>query len=141
VIDCDFTRPSYSENAEGYFLTRALMNWFWDLYCSPADRTDPRVSPLRGNFAGLPQAFVVTCEFDPLRDEGVAYADAMAAAGVPVEQLKARGQFHMTYSMVDMIITGAAGRAQMARALRRFAGLPAERSLGGQAAVTAAAAE
>ena len=87
MIDCDFTRPSYSENAEGYFLTRALMNWFWDLYCSPADRTDPRVSPLRGNFAGLPQAFVVTCEFDPLRDEGVAYADAMAAAGVPVEQL------------------------------------------------------
>jgi acetyl esterase/lipase/cation diffusion facilitator CzcD-associated flavoprotein CzcO len=141
VTDCDFARPSYSENAEGYFLTRALMNWFWDLYCSPADRTDPRVSPLRGNLAGLPQAFVVTCEFDLLRDEGVAYADAMAAAGVPVEQLKARGQFHMTYSMVDMIITGAAGRAKMARALRRFAGLPAERSLGGQAAVTAAAAE
>jgi acetyl esterase/lipase len=128
VTDSDFSRPSYSENAEGYFLTRALMNWFWDLYCSPADRSDPRAAPLRGNLKGLPPAYVVTCEFDPLRDEGVAYAEAMGAAGVPVEQLKARGHFHMSYAMVDVMITGAAGREQMTRALRRFAGLPTERS-------------
>jgi acetyl esterase/lipase len=115
------------------------MYWFWDLYCSPPDRADPRVSPLRGNLAGLPPAYVVTCEFDPLRDEGVAYAEAMAAAGVPVEQLKARGQFHMTYSMVDMIITGAPGRDQISRALCRFAGLPADRSLRARPPVTAAA--
>ena len=43
-----FDRPSYSENATGYFLTRSLMYWFWDLYCAPADRSDPRASPLRG---------------------------------------------------------------------------------------------
>ena len=141
VTDCDFGRPSYSENAEGYFLTRALMAWFWDLYCSPADRTDPRASPLRGNLKGLPPAYVVTCEFDTLRDEGVAYAEAMAAAGVPVEQLKAHGQFHMSYSMVDMVITGAPGREQMARALRRFAALPADRSRTVQAPLSAAAAE
>jgi cation diffusion facilitator CzcD-associated flavoprotein CzcO/acetyl esterase/lipase len=141
VTDADFTRPSYSENADGYFLTRALMHWFWDLYCSPADRADPRVSPLRGNLAGLPPAYVVTCEFDPLRDEGVAYAEAMAAAGVPVEQLKARGHFHMTYAMVDVIITGAPGRDQMARALRRFAGLSADRTLSAQPPLTAQAAE
>ena len=78
VTDCAFDRPSYTDNATGYFLTRALMYWFWDLYCSPADRTDPRVSPLRGELAGLPPAFVVTCEFDPLRDEGIAYAEALA---------------------------------------------------------------
>ena len=59
VTDCTFDRPSYNDNATGYFLTRALMYWFWDLYCSPADRTDPRVSPLRGKVAGLPPAFVV----------------------------------------------------------------------------------
>jgi acetyl esterase/lipase len=130
VTDCSFDRPSYNDNATGYFLTRSLMYWFWDLYCSPADRTDPRVSPLRGKVAGLPPALVVTCEFDPLRDEGIAYADAMAAAGVPVEQLKARGHFHSSFAMVDVVITGAPGRVQMAQALRRFAGLPPEVSLG-----------
>ena len=52
VTDCTFERPSYTDNATGYFLTRSLMYWFWDLYCSPADRNDPRVSPLRGRLAG-----------------------------------------------------------------------------------------
>jgi len=127
VTDCSFDRPSYNENATGYFLTRSLMYWFWDLYCSPADRTDPRVSPLRGKRENLPPAFVVTCEFDPLRDEGVAYAEALSAAGVPVEQLNARGHFHSSFTMVDVVITGVAGRVQMADALRRFAGFPPER--------------
>jgi cation diffusion facilitator CzcD-associated flavoprotein CzcO/acetyl esterase/lipase len=123
VTDCRFDRPSYAENAVGYFLTRSLMFWFWDIYCSPADRTDPRVSPLRGNLAGLPPAFVATCEFDPLRDEGIEYAEAMAAAGVPVEQLQARGHIHTSLMMVDVVITGVSGRAKMAEALRSFAGL------------------
>ena len=96
----------------------------------PADRTDPRVSPLRGKLQGLPPAFVATCEFDPLRDEGVAYAEALAAAGVPVEQLRARGHFHSSFTMVDVVITGVSGRVRMAEALRRFAGLPPEGRLG-----------
>jgi cation diffusion facilitator CzcD-associated flavoprotein CzcO/acetyl esterase/lipase len=124
VTDCTFDRPSYNENATGYFLTLSLMHWFWDLYCSPADRTDPRASPLHGKLDDLPQAFVVTCEFDPLRDEGIAYAEALAAAGIQVEQLKARGHFHSSFVMVDVVITGVGGRMQMAEALRRFAGLP-----------------
>ena len=124
VTDCTFDRPSYNDNATGYFLTRSLMFWFWDLYCSPADRTDPRVSPLRGKLEGLPPAFVATCEFDPLRDEGVAYGEALAAVGVPVEQLKARGHFHSSLTMVDVVITGVSARVRMAEALRRFAGLP-----------------
>jgi cation diffusion facilitator CzcD-associated flavoprotein CzcO/acetyl esterase/lipase len=123
VTDCSFDRPSYTDNATGYFLTRSLMFWFWDLYCSPADRSDPRASPLRGTLEGLPPAYVVTCEFDPLRDEGIAYANAMQAAGVPVEQLQANGHFHSSFPMVDVVLTGAGGRAQMANALRRFAGL------------------
>jgi cation diffusion facilitator CzcD-associated flavoprotein CzcO/acetyl esterase/lipase len=126
VTDCTFDRPSYNDNATGYFLTRSLMYWFWDIYCSPADRTDPRVSPIRGKLAGLPPAYIVTCEFDPLRDEGIAYGDALAAAGVPVEQLKAHGHFHSSFTMVDVVITGVNGRVTMAKALRRFAGLPEE---------------
>jgi acetyl esterase/lipase len=102
------------------------MYWFWDLYCSPADRTDPRVSPLRGKLEGLPPAFVATCEFDPLRDEGIAYAEALTAAGVPVTQLQAKGHFHSSFTMVDVVITGVSGRATMARALRGFAGLHGE---------------
>jgi cation diffusion facilitator CzcD-associated flavoprotein CzcO/acetyl esterase/lipase len=123
VTDSDFERGSYRDNAEGYFLTRPLMHWFWDHYCDPADRRDPRVSPLRGKLAGLPPAFVVTCEFDPLRDEGIAYAEALAAAGVPAKQLQAHGHFHSSFPMVDVVITGAGGRADMAQELRRFAGL------------------
>ena len=124
VTDSTFDRASYTENATGYFLTRSLMYWFWDLYCSPAERTDSRASPLRGKLAGLPPAFVATCEFDPLRDEGIAYAEALAAAGVPVEQLQARGHFHSSFMMVDVVLTGVDGRVKMAEALRRFAGLP-----------------
>ncbi len=126
VTDCIFDRPSYNDNATGYFLTRSLMYWFWDIYCSPADRTDARISPLRGKLADLPPALVVTCEFDPLRDEGIAYAEALAAAGVPVEQLEARGHFHASFTMVDVVITGASHRAKMAEALRRFAGGPVD---------------
>jgi cation diffusion facilitator CzcD-associated flavoprotein CzcO/acetyl esterase/lipase len=129
VTDCSFDRPSYIENANGYFLTRSLMYWFWDIYCSPADRTDPRVSPLRGKLADLPPAFVVTSEFDPLRDEGIAYAEALAAHGVPVSQFKARGHFHSSFTMVDVIITGVSGREQMAEALRVFAKQPEEESM------------
>ena len=77
---------------------------------------------------------MVTCEFDPLRDEGIAYAEALAAAGVPVEQLKARGHMHSSFTMVDVVITGVAGRVKMAEALRRFAGLPAELQQGDKAA-------
>ena len=124
VTDGTFDRPSYNENATGYFLTRSLMYWFWDIYCSPADRTDPRASPLRGKLEGLPPAFVVTCEFDPLRDEGIAYAEALAAASVPVEQLKARGHFHASFTMADVVITAVSGRARMADILRRFAKPP-----------------
>ena len=130
VTDCAVERPSYTDNASGYFLTRALMYWFKDLYCSPADRSDPRASPLHGKLSGLPPALVVTCEFDPLRDEGVAYAEALAAAGVPVQQIKARGHFHASFTMVDVVITGVGGRMEMADALRRYAGLPPERKQG-----------
>ena len=65
---------------------------------------------------------MITGEFDPLRDEGIAYAEAMAAAGVPVRHLAARGHIHTSVTMVDVIISGAGVRAEMAEALRQFFG-------------------
>ena len=92
----DMATASYRDNADGDVLTAPLMKWFWDHYADPAQRHQPKAAPLRASsLAKLPPAFVVTCQFDPLRDEGVAYARAMAAAGEPV-------------------------RAQMADALRGF---------------------
>ena len=121
VTDCDFSTASYRSNGEGYFLTRDLMRWFWDHYAGPAERLSPRASPLRAaSLAGLPPAFVVTCEFDPLRDEGVAYAEALQAAGVPTGQLQCRGQIHTSLSLVDVVLSGAGARGSMGAALRGF---------------------
>lgn len=133
VTDCDFNTPSYRENGEGYFLTGDLMQWFWDHYADPADRLNPLASPLRADdLAGLPPAFVVTCEFDPLRDEGIAYAEALQAAGVPTGQLQCRGQIHTSLALVDVVLSGAAARKTMATALRGFFS-PAEGQKGDRA--------
>jgi cation diffusion facilitator CzcD-associated flavoprotein CzcO/acetyl esterase/lipase len=121
VTDCDMTRSSYVENADGYVLTASLMKWFWDFYADAASRTHPKASPLRAkDLSTLPPAFVVTCQFDPLRDEGIAYAKAMAAAGVPVQQITARGHTHTSLTMIDVVVSGMPVRAEMAGALRGF---------------------
>jgi acetyl esterase/lipase len=121
VTDGTKEYPSFTDNAEGYMLTRALMNWFWDHYADKADRADPKASPLKaGNLAGLPTATIVTAQFDPLRDEGNAYADALKAAGVQVNHIQARGHIHTSVSMVGVIPSGAPIRVQMATAIRGF---------------------
>ena len=120
VTDADTSRASYADNGDGYMLTTSLMNWFWDHYTDPADRSDAKAAPLRGKQADLPPALVVTAEFDPLRDEGVAYAEALAAAGVPVRHVRARGHIHTSVTLVDAVISGADVRAEMAACLREF---------------------
>ena len=121
VTDCDFSRRSYVENADGYVLTTGLMHWFWDHYADPADRQDPKASPLRADdLSNLPPALVVTCEFDPLRDEGATYAEAMAEAGVQVRHLPCSGQIHTSLMAVDMVVSGAAARAEMGTAFQQF---------------------
>ncbi len=121
VTDSDFGRESYVDNAEGYFLTAAMMRWFWDHYVDPEHRSDPRVAPLRAeDLSGLPPAVIVTCDFDPLRDEGDAYAEALAAAGVPVTHLRGRGHIHTSIGAVDVLPSGAPCREEMARAIRAF---------------------
>jgi acetyl esterase/lipase len=117
----DTTNASFTENADGYGLTTPLMRWFYDHYIDTADRSDPRFAPLRAaDLSGLPPAMVVTAEFDPLRDDGDAYAAALAAAGVPTEHVRARGHTHQSVSMVDVVISGAPIRARMADSLRSF---------------------
>jgi len=129
VTDCDFARPSYVANADGYLLTAGLMRWFWDLYADPADRDDPRASPIRApDLSNLPPAVVFTCEFDPLRDEGAAYAEALAAAGVEVSHLPGRGQIHTSLTYVDLILSGAPARKAMGAAVRRLVASTAVRA-------------
>jgi acetyl esterase/lipase len=125
VTDCDFSRGSYVENGEGYILTAGLMRWFWDHYCDAADRKDPKASPLHNpDLSGLPPAVIVTAEFDPLRDEGQAYAEALSAAGVPVRHIRARGHTHTSLTAVDMVISGAPVRTEAVAALRELLGAP-----------------
>lgn len=99
VTDHGYDTPSYRENAEGYLLTREAMVGFWNHYLSgPDDGANPLASPLRAaDLSGLPPALVITAEFDPLRDEGEAYAARMRAAGVPVEAVRYHGQIHGFY--------------------------------------------
>ena len=100
VTNHDYGTTSYKENAEGYLLSKESMVWFWDLYLrTPADGKDPKASPLQAkDLSGLPPALVYTAEFDPLRDEGEAYAAALRAAGVKVEQIRYDGQIHGFYA-------------------------------------------
>jgi cation diffusion facilitator CzcD-associated flavoprotein CzcO/acetyl esterase/lipase len=123
VTDSDLSRASYVDNADGFVLTTPLMAWFWDRYADPADRSHPSASPLRAtDLSNLPPAVIVTCEFDPLRDEGTAYADALSAVGVPTQHIRARGHIHTSLTMVDVVLSGAPVRATMAAALREFFG-------------------
>jgi cation diffusion facilitator CzcD-associated flavoprotein CzcO/acetyl esterase/lipase len=126
VTDSDQTTGSYRENAEGFILTADLMRYFWDHYCDPEQRGEPTAAPLRGRLADLPPAVVVTAEFDPLRDEGNAYADALRAAGVPVEHIAARGHTHTSLTMVDVVLSGAPVREEIALRLRAMFREPVE---------------
>lgn len=96
VTDFSFETRSHMENAEGYLLTGALMQWFLGHYFSgPTPRTDPRFAVLRAaDLRGVPPATILTAEFDPLRDEGESYAARLRAAGVPVELTRFDGMIH-----------------------------------------------
>ena len=91
---------SLSSNGDGYLLTADLMAYFYDHYVGgEQEHTDPRQSPILGNLAGLPSALVMTAGYDPLRDEGRAYADALKTAGVSVELSEHPGMIHGFFQM------------------------------------------
>ena len=98
VTDAAFDSESYHQFAEGYFLRRDAMQWFWDQYTTDEDeRGQITASPLRASteqLAGLPPALVITAEADVLRDEGEAYANQLRRAGVPVVATRYQGIIH-----------------------------------------------
>jgi acetyl esterase len=112
--------PSRTENAEGYFLDLPTMVWFIQHYAADAAvHEDPRLSPMRhADLSGLPPAVVVTAEYDPLRDEGEAYAEAMSAAGVPVEVRRFDGMIH---GFFDMGLFSPGAQAAIDESCRMFA--------------------
>ena len=120
VTDASFDTASYHEFAEGFFLRRDGMRWFWDQYTTdPAQRAEITASPLRATteqLAGLPRALVITGEADVLRDEGEAYANKLRAAGVPVTAVRYQGIIH-DFVMLNALSETHATRAAIAQAI------------------------
>jgi acetyl esterase len=96
ITDYNFDTPSYLQNAEDYMLTRDLMMWFWNQYLENKPVVDhPYVSPVRAeNLNHLPEALILTAEYDPLRDEGEAYAKRLQEAGIKVTVTRYDGMIH-----------------------------------------------
>lgn len=124
AADATTRRPSRELFADGFFLTSADMDWFAERYVpATADRADPRLSPLLAeDLTGLPPAYVGTAGFDPLRDEGEAYARALKEAGVEVWLSRQEGLFHGYVNYLGLGGTFRAAAAEAAEALRRAIG-------------------
>jgi acetyl esterase len=121
--------PSHAENGGGqYSLGTADMEWFYDHYVPDRGaRHDPLVSPMRAaDLAGLPPAQVIVAGYDPLRDEGIAYAERLRDAGVPVELINHEGMIHGFFGMVGILDDAEVAIGQVGRAIKAaLAGAPA----------------
>jgi acetyl esterase len=120
VTDGSLETGSMRELAEGYFLTHGAMVWFWNHYVRDHhDRNNPYAAPIKATeLRGLPPALVITAEYDPLRDEGEAYAAKLKAAGVPVTCTRYDGTIHGFVSMADNLDQGKKALAQVVAALK-----------------------
>ncbi len=123
-IDFRMDTPSHRSLADSYMLTRERMDWYTGLYLRNAeDKDDPRASPIRAkSLAGLPPALIVTAGFDPLRDEGSIYAEALSQAGVAVEHVCYEGMIHAFSSMPAAFSEADDSVRLAAAALRRAFG-------------------
>jgi acetyl esterase len=121
VTDCAFDTASYAELADGYGLTERAMRWFWATYLPGlVGADDPDVSPLRApDLGGVAPALVVTAEYDPLRDEGEAYAARLREAGVAVEHTRYDGAIHGFLRLRAISDLSGAAIDQVAGAVRR----------------------
>jgi acetyl esterase/lipase len=120
VTDASFETGSYHQFAEGYFLRRDAMQWFWDQYTTDEkQRAEITASPLRATaeqLTGLPPALVITAEADVLRDEGEAYANRLREAGVPVTAVRYQGIIH-DFVMLNALRETHAAEAAIAQAV------------------------
>lgn len=125
VVDHDFTTPSYAEHGSGgLILNTAEMEWFWNLYAPDIEARDhPHASPLRAaDHSGLPPAYVLIAEFDPLRDEGLAYAGKLDATGVPVTVRRFDDQIHAFWGMVNLMESADLAVAEVGATIRTACG-------------------
>lgn len=106
--------PSYAQNADGYGLTRNTMEWFWGHYlANPLEAENPYASPLRArDLSGLPPAYVMSAEYDPLRDEAELYGQRLRAAGVPTEITRRPGMNHGFLFWVGKVARADAAMAE-----------------------------
>ena len=128
VTQRDYTTSSYQSYADGYLLSRASMQWYWDHYLhSPADASNPYAAPLVAqDLSGLPPALVITAECDPLCDEGAAYARRLQAAGVPATYSCYTGMIHGFFGMPAVLDKGKQAVAEASAALQQaFTAQPA----------------
>ena len=121
ALDLTMSSPSIAENGEGYFLTLESLEECYDLYLSdPAQAKEPYASPLFAeDLSGLPPALVTTAEFDPLRDEGEAYAARLADAGVAVMQRRFDGHVHFSGTFTNLVPSARDWRALTIAQLRQ----------------------
>jgi acetyl esterase len=120
VTDYNFDTDSYHENADGYHLTRSGMMWGWRHYLDKQeDGHSSYASPLRADdLRGLPPALVITAQFDPLRDEGEAYAERLRASGVPVTLRRYNGMIHGFARRLGLLTRAEEALHEIADALR-----------------------
>ncbi len=120
VTERNFSTASYHDNATGYSLTQAGMRWFWDQYLADdADAANPYAAPAQAaNLSGLPPALVITAEFDPLRDEGEAYAGLLRNAGVPTQATRYDGMIHGFFAMPAVLDQGRRAMDEATAALK-----------------------
>jgi acetyl esterase len=124
AVDFSLDTPSHREMVEGHVIPRERVLWYMEQYLrSDADKNDLRASPLRAaSLKGQPPAMIVTAGFDPLRDEGHAYADRLREAGVDVVDREYPGQIHAFVSLTKAIPQGMAATLEIAEYLRRRLG-------------------
>ena len=121
VVDADLTRDSYRRNGEGYLLSTDTMRWFWDTYCPYDKRTHAHASPMRAlSHRDLPPAVIATAEFDPLCDEGAAYAGVLAASGVGVTFTCYAGMIHDFFSTAGMFASSRGAANDVYAAVKRL---------------------
>ncbi|MEE8518318.1 MAG: alpha/beta hydrolase fold domain-containing protein, partial [Dehalococcoidia bacterium] len=120
VLGYDFATDSYERNAKGYGLTRNTMVWYWEQYLnSPSEAQDPYAAPLSApSLSGLPPALVITAEFDPLLDEGRAYAERLANEGVVARHSMYEGTIHAFFNATAPLDGTSEAIAEATAALR-----------------------
>ena len=121
VTEMNFNTKSYIDNAEGYQLSRDGMIWYWDHYLEDKEASNnPYAAPMKAqSLQNLPPALIITAEYDPLRDEGKAYAERLKAEGVTTQYTMYSGMIHGFFGMASVVDKGRAAVKEAADAMRK----------------------